>query len=851
MTAAGLILLRSTLALDNGEAPTPPMGWRSWNQFHGDITSSLMEEQFDALVSSGLAALGYVHAGIDDGWQACDSYTVTPSNSPAFHDAHGVPIVNATKFPDTSLKSMVAHGTTKGLKVGWYANNCICHESGGHIRNETWRNLSYAGDVAQLVDAGFRGVKFDNCGLHNDMDYYTQLMNATGKTWMVERSDQGHGTPTNLTWCPYNMFRSSGDIRNTWNSLYHNLHTVTQYANLSRPNCWAYPDMLQVGRLAGPLAAVESRTHFGAWCIVSSPLILGFDLTNKTVLNDVLPYVANKEAIAVNQAYVGDPGRLLQQKDSSQGGYEIWTKKVSTNSTAFLAINTDPKVNATAVTIDDVLFDGCSVRDVWAHADRHVAHGVTSLSFGNIAPHDSVFLIVTCTPTSPVFAATPATSSRVAAASRFALPPFSWDVIPRFVHCGPKAIASKPNQTVIPIAEVYRKMATFPMATLEKFTLQESSPANVHEEMKILDAAREIRAHNTSTKIIFYHMAWQDFSQFDLFNTSLAHATEHWLLSWDNGSIPGIDVVGKPTYNLSNAAMRGAWVGGLKAALDTGLIDGFFIDITPQALPNISDAVDRNDATVNYAKNINALCLYCSAARKAELLDGLVLALQELALACPSAIIICNPADLGACNTQFMEFFGSSADHGRSVLGDFELLSGKWEATGHIVQARAASFNSSTVFHVAEFLIGVGPYTYLGVSHSPGWGCDDGWLDTGVPGDPELFARPLGAPLAPYTRTPNGAVPIPHKHNATGTGGWIYTRSFAKNTHVWLNLTDADGWDHARKCVAAKAPWPMRPTCPQLCIWWGDGALTKWPPGFGDHGECNKTKLMRHEHVSS
>jgi hypothetical protein len=33
----------------------------------------------------------------------------------------------------------------------------------------------------------------DNCGLHNDMAIYTQLMNATGKTFMVERSDQGHG----------------------------------------------------------------------------------------------------------------------------------------------------------------------------------------------------------------------------------------------------------------------------------------------------------------------------------------------------------------------------------------------------------------------------------------------------------------------------------------------------------------------------------------------------------------------------------------------------------------------------------------------------------------------------------
>ena len=36
-------------------------------------------------------------AGIDDGWQACESYHVMPSNATAFHGADGIPIVNKTK----------------------------------------------------------------------------------------------------------------------------------------------------------------------------------------------------------------------------------------------------------------------------------------------------------------------------------------------------------------------------------------------------------------------------------------------------------------------------------------------------------------------------------------------------------------------------------------------------------------------------------------------------------------------------------------------------------------------------------------------------------------------------------
>ena len=138
---------------------------------------------------------------------------------------------------------------------------------------------------------------------------------------------------------------------------------------------------------------------------------------------------------------------------------------------------------------------------------------------------------------------------------------------------------------------------------------------------------RHIKSHNTSTKVIFYHMAWQDFSQFDLYNITLAHAVrDHWAVSWDNGTVQGLnytDGSGRLTYNLSNAEMRQAWVGGLAKAMATGLVDGFFIDITPQALANISDRADPVDGTVDYAKTVNAICTHCSEQRRADLLAGM------------------------------------------------------------------------------------------------------------------------------------------------------------------------------------------------------------------------------------
>ena len=52
---------------------------------------------------------------------------------------------------------------------------------------------------------------------------------------------------------------------------------------------------MMVGDLSGPLAQTESRSHFGAWAVISSPLILGFDLSNETVVTKVWDIITNRE----------------------------------------------------------------------------------------------------------------------------------------------------------------------------------------------------------------------------------------------------------------------------------------------------------------------------------------------------------------------------------------------------------------------------------------------------------------------------------------------------------------------------------------------------------------------------
>jgi hypothetical protein len=88
---------------------------------------------------------------------------------------------------------------------------------------------------------------------------------------------------------------------------------------LGRPCVALRCQMLEVGNLGCPTgkscnqsrAPIEDRSQFGMWAIVSAPLVLSTDLTNRAAIERVWPILSNKEVIAVNQHWNGSPGQLL------------------------------------------------------------------------------------------------------------------------------------------------------------------------------------------------------------------------------------------------------------------------------------------------------------------------------------------------------------------------------------------------------------------------------------------------------------------------------------------------------------------------------------------------------------
>ena len=77
--------------LSDGLAPTPPMGWNSWNRFGPKIDETLVLETAEAMVTSGMRDAGYRYIVIDDGWMAPQ------------RDRNGDFVADPDKFPKRSL----------------------------------------------------------------------------------------------------------------------------------------------------------------------------------------------------------------------------------------------------------------------------------------------------------------------------------------------------------------------------------------------------------------------------------------------------------------------------------------------------------------------------------------------------------------------------------------------------------------------------------------------------------------------------------------------------------------------------------------------------------------------------
>jgi hypothetical protein len=355
-------------------APTPPMGWNSWDAYG----LTLNEEQFraNAQVLVGLKSYGWNYGVIDEGWYFADPQA-RPEARKSSWDSNGRLIPDAVRFPSAAngagFKPLADWTHSQGLKFG-------IHILRGIPRGVVSENLPvansdfHASDVADTSDTcpwdnGNFGVRANPAG----QAFYDSMMRLYA-SWgvdflkvdciadhpykgdeirMIAQAIKNARRPIVLSLSPgptdlghaaevaeySQMWRIADDIWDGWDfragqfpqGIHSAFDNLAKWAKYAKPGNWPDADMLPWGSLTphpgwgqprqSRISQDEERTQFTLWAISRSPLILGANLTKLDEFTRSL--ITNKEVIAIDQTAASSAEIPGDTADSA--GVRIWS----------------------------------------------------------------------------------------------------------------------------------------------------------------------------------------------------------------------------------------------------------------------------------------------------------------------------------------------------------------------------------------------------------------------------------------------------------------------------------------------------------------------------------------------
>lgn len=344
-------------------ALTPPMGWNSWNCWGLTVSEEKVKSSAQAIIDKGLIDYGWTYINIDDGWE--DSA----------RDQQGY-IVPNEKFKNISLLCSWLH--ERGLKSGIYSSpgTKTCGGYLGSYQHELKDASSYAA-------WGIDYLKYDWCS-YDDIFYRERdsSLEAYRKPYKLMQ-DALQAQPRDIVYslCQYGMkdvwrwgaevngnsWRTTGDIRDTWESVKSIGLAHPELYSYAKPGHWNDPDMLVVGQLgwSGNLRATrltpdEQYAHISLWSLLSAPLLIGCDVSRLDSFT--LNLLTNAEVLAIDQDALG---RQAQQKIKTKN-YEVWVKDMQDGSKAVGVFNLSDSYQNIAFKLNSIGLNGVIlIRDVW------------------------------------------------------------------------------------------------------------------------------------------------------------------------------------------------------------------------------------------------------------------------------------------------------------------------------------------------------------------------------------------------------------------------------------------------------------------------------------------------------
>ena len=264
------------------------------------------------------------------------------------------------------MKALADYVHSKGLKLGIYSSpgprTCASYPGSYGFEEQ---------DAKTFAAWGIDYLKYDWCGARliykNDalQPVYQKMgdaLQAIGRPIIYSLCEYGMGSVEK--WGPNvggNLWRTTGDIRDAWDSMIENVEKQVPTAAYAGPGHWNDPDMLEVGN--GHMTDDEYRTHMSLWALVASPLLAGNDIRSMTDVTKSI--LLNKEVIAIDQDPLGK-----QASPVKNGDLETWLKPLADGSVAVGVVNLGSSAaNATIKPADLGFSKVKGARDLWAHAD--------------------------------------------------------------------------------------------------------------------------------------------------------------------------------------------------------------------------------------------------------------------------------------------------------------------------------------------------------------------------------------------------------------------------------------------------------------------------------------------------
>lgn len=382
---------------------TPAMGWNSWNCWGSHITGDKILQSARAMAASGLIDHGWTYINIDDAWQGRRG---GPFNA----------IQGNTNFPD--MKHLCDEIHDLGLKVGIYSTPWVtsyANHIGGSAdnadgdwtppteeqRKHTHKHFfpwiigkySFAQeDARQWADWGIDYLKYD--WYPNEPPETEEMAGAlrdSGRDVVFSLSNSSPFTNAPELSKFANSWRTTGDIRDNWDSMRGKGFSQGRWARFAGPGHWNDPDMLVVGWVGWGqphpthLTPDEQYTHISIWCMLSAPLLLGCDLQKLDAFT--LGLLSNDEVLALDQDALGKQAICV----AVDGDVYIYAKDLEDGSKAVGFFNLGRSEAPATVHWPELNLSGKRmVRDLWRQRDLGRFNGEYTVPA--IPPHGVVLV---------------------------------------------------------------------------------------------------------------------------------------------------------------------------------------------------------------------------------------------------------------------------------------------------------------------------------------------------------------------------------------------------------------------------------------------------------------------------